>query len=246
MAAHGKTHGHPASHHPAGHPAHPAHQSRHHASHSGHHKKIASTHKAANMQFIKSCVIPAQISEINTGVPTSITIAQAILESGWGHHHIGKANNYFGVKAQTVNGKIDVGPTASGYVTVDTKEHTKKGKIVTISDSFRSYNSMTDSFIDHGNFIKNNRRYHKILQQFAQTGDADQFAYGLQQAGYATDIHYAELLIGIMKKYNLYQHNIRQPGHGTLVLNSQGAHQHLTQHTSPHHRGRQSSITGLS
>jgi flagellum-specific peptidoglycan hydrolase FlgJ len=164
----------------------------------------------AHTTFVWKATPPAQASERITGVPASITIAQAILESGWGKHHIGAAHNYFGVKAQTVSGEVDYGPTATGYVNVKTKEHVK-GKDIVISDNFRSYKSMQDSFVDHGNFLRSNHRYYAILAAYAKDGDAEAFARGLQKAGYATDPHYAELLIKIMKARKLQRCNLKRP-----------------------------------
>jgi flagellum-specific peptidoglycan hydrolase FlgJ len=68
---------------------------RRHRKHAIHH----ANHSAANAQFIAQAATAAVQSEIATGTPAAITIAQAILESGWGKHHIGSANNFFGVKA---------------------------------------------------------------------------------------------------------------------------------------------------
>ena len=176
---------------------------------SNHHHAHAA-HTQIPAAFIHKAIAPAQASERLTGVPASITMAQAILESGWGKHHIGSAHNYFGVKAQTVLGKVTYGSVATGYVNVKTKEHLG-GKDITISDNFRSYKSIQDSFVDHGNFLRGNHRYLTILTAYANDGDADAFARGLQKAGYATDPHYAELLIKIMKGRNLYQYNLKRP-----------------------------------
>jgi flagellum-specific peptidoglycan hydrolase FlgJ len=186
------------------HGKHPPHHSVRHSSHT-HTQKVHAL-SDGHASFIKECSEPAQISEQETGVPASITIAQAILESGWGQRHIGEANNYFGVKAQTARGKVVYGDIASGYVDRSTKEHLRN-KDVTVTAHFRSYSSMTDSFRDHGMFLRNNPRYHAALDAYAKTGDADEFARGLQKAGYATDPDYAQSLIAIMKKHNLYQYN---------------------------------------
>ena len=56
------------------------------------------------------------------GVPASVTIAQAILESGWGTAHLGNANNYFGIKAQRSGGRVMVGSIAIGFVERQTHE----------------------------------------------------------------------------------------------------------------------------
>src|SRR6478672_10767318 len=92
--------------------------------------------------FITSAVGPAQASKKDTGVPAAVTIAQAILESGYGAKHIGEANNYFGIKASTkTDGTVDYGTVATGYVTVPTRE-VLNGKDVTIQAKFRKYASM--------------------------------------------------------------------------------------------------------
>ena len=64
------------------------------------HALLHANHSAANAQLIAQAATAAVQSEIATGTPAAITIAQAILESDWGKHHIGSANNDFGVKAQ--------------------------------------------------------------------------------------------------------------------------------------------------
>src|SRR5205085_1813084 len=46
-------------------------------------------------EFVETAVQPAQAAQSEFGVPASITLAQAILESGWGDKHMGNANNYF-------------------------------------------------------------------------------------------------------------------------------------------------------
>ena len=121
---------------------------------------------------------------------------------------MGSANNYFGVKAQTSHDKVTFGSVATGYVDKTTKEHIKKlNKDISISAHFRSYKNMNDSFFDHGLFLSKNSRYSTALANYAKTKNADEFARGLQKAGYATDPHYADLLISIMKKYKLYQYN---------------------------------------
>ncbi len=50
--------------------------------------------------FLKMAVPGAQAAQKKWGVPASVTIAQAILESGWGASSLAKqANNFFGIKA---------------------------------------------------------------------------------------------------------------------------------------------------
>ena len=172
-----------------------------------HHKHTAAVHRPANAAFISQSAGPAQESERVTGVPASVTMAQAILESGWGQHHIGGANNYFGIKAQGKAGHINIGDVATGYVTKKTWEHLK-GKNVTVDANFRSYKDMNGSFIDHGKFLVRNPRYSHAIANYQKTHDADAFAHDIQKAGYATDPDYANKLIKMMKGHNLYQYNL--------------------------------------
>jgi len=160
---------------------------------------------AEQKAFIKVASAAAQKSEEKTGVPAAVTIAQAILESGWGEHHMGDANNYFGIKAQEdKNGKITFGDVATGFVDKPTKEF-KNGKAFTIVAHFRSYKDMAGSFIDHGIFLTSNARYRKALDAYKESKDAAGFARGLQAAGYATDPNYAKTLISLMNKFDLTQ-----------------------------------------
>src|SRR3954447_24781276 len=107
----------------------------------------------AHQQFLDRAIEPAQVSERDTQVPASITLAQAILESGWGTTPISDANNYFGIKAvDHGDGPFDVGPIASGHILAETEEF-EHGHSVTIVAAFRKYATMADSFRDHGHFL---------------------------------------------------------------------------------------------
>ena len=162
--------------------------------------------KVQQTAFINSASAPAQKAEQQTGVPASVTLAQAILESGWGEHHMGAANNYFGIKAQEKNGTVVFGTVATGFVDRITKEFDQNGHAFTVTAHFRAYKDMADSFIDHGLFLTA-PRYKPALDAYAKSKDANAYAQGLQKAGYATDPHYGDSLIGLMKGHNLYQFN---------------------------------------
>jgi flagellar protein FlgJ len=61
-------------------------------------------------------------------------------------------------------------------------------------ERFRAYGSYTESFQDYAKLLSDNPRYAGVLGK----GDVSQFAQGLQRAGYATDPHYAEKLVGVI------------------------------------------------
>ena len=135
----------------------------------------------------------AKASMQQTGVPASVTLAQAILETGWGGSTIGNAKNLFGIKG--------TGP--AGTTVVSTQE-CYDGTYVTIKDGFRMYNTWQESIDDHANLVSNGR-YKSAWDNYQSTHDADAFARGIHQAGYATSPTYADNLISLMKQYNLYE-----------------------------------------
>ncbi|WUJ12314.1 sporangiospore maturation cell wall hydrolase GsmA [Actinoplanes sp. NBC_00393] len=152
-------------------------------------------------QFIKAAAPGAQHGWRQYGVPPSVTIAQAILESGWGRSSLSATDrNYFGIKCQSGY----YGPHATGCHVYKTNECDKAGKCFATSDAFRTYASMASSFRDHGHFLRNNKRY---TPAFAYTKDADKFIYQVWKAGYATDPKYVSKVTGIMKTYDLYRFN---------------------------------------
>jgi hypothetical protein len=152
----------------------------------------------SQVEFIRRAAPGARRAFKDFGVPASVTIAQAILESGWGKSHLGSANNYFGIKAES---PASVGPIAVGAVTVPTRE-VINGRPITVNGRFLKYRSIDDSLRDHGRFLRENARYQPA---FAHTTNADAFARAIHKAGYATDPQYATKLIALMKEWNLYR-----------------------------------------
>lgn len=135
----------------------------------------------------------AQLSDKETGVPTSVTIAQAVLETGWGKHTIGEANNLFGIKGE--------GP--AGSVQVPTQEY-ENGEWVTKMASFAKYHTFEESIVAHANLIANSSYYTEAMKH---TSDPKAFAQHLEGV-YATDPQYAEKLISIMDQYDLYRFDV--------------------------------------
>jgi flagellum-specific peptidoglycan hydrolase FlgJ len=152
-------------------------------------------------QFIAAAVPGAQQGWREYGVPPSVTIAQAILESGWGRSGLSLTHrNYFGIKCQ--NGKY--GTLANGCYTYRTQECTKAGNCFSTTGAFRTYATMGHSFRDHGNFLKVNSRYKPA---FAYTKNANKFIWNVWKAGYATDPNYYTKITGIMATNGLYKYD---------------------------------------
>ena len=130
-------------------------------------------------------------------VPASVTIAQAILESGWGGSELAtRANNYFGIKCAAV-----ASPHQIGCIDKATWEHIN-GNDVTVTASFSRYASMRDSFLDHGLFLTK-PRYAAAFK----TATPDEFAHEIWRAGYATDPQYPAKLVRLMDQYELRQYD---------------------------------------
>ena len=143
----------------------------------------------------------AQTSQRVTGVPASVTLAQAALESDWGKSQLARqGNNFFGIKAASR-------PGTSGVINLPTWE-VLGGRSVMVQAAFRAYRDAAESFADHGHFFLDNSRYAAAVKNAA---DPNAFARLIHQAGYATDPSYATKLIALMQKYNLYQYNQLEP-----------------------------------
>jgi LysM repeat protein len=129
------------------------------------------------------------IEEMNAyGIPASITLAQGISESGSGNSSLAKyANNHFGIKC-TSDWK------GKAYYKDDDKS----------DDCFRVYKDARESYRDHSAFLKR-KRYSFLFE--LDKNDYKNWAQGLKTAGYATNPKYADMLIGLIEKYQLYQYD---------------------------------------
>ena len=145
------------------------------------------------MDFIESIKDYAIQDYQTSKVLPSITIAQAILESGWGKSTLAtKGNNLFGIKKGNWLGEI---------ITLPTKEY-YNGNWTTINAEFRKYNNYGESIKDHSTLLNSNW-YAEVLQNNHYIGQAK----ALQNCGYATDPNYCNLLIQIIEENELYKYD---------------------------------------
>lgn len=152
-------------------------------------------------EFILSVAPGARESQRQTGVPASVTLAQAILESDWGRSKLTvEAKNLFGIKALR-------GAGTAGVYHINTWE-VIDGENVTVMAAFKAYTTLADSIVDHGRWFIENSRYRRALQV---KDDPRAFARAINEAGYATDPNYAPKLIALMDKYDLYAYDVK-PG----------------------------------
>lgn len=136
--------------------------------------------------FIKS--VGGAIKDAVNGTPFHpvAILAQAALETGWGKHvpqgEQGSSHNLFGIKADARWS----GPS----VELNTQEFLQ-GRMVTISDAFRAYESVAEGVRDYVRFISESDRY---AEAEAVAQEPKRYADALVEAGYATDPAYADKL----------------------------------------------------
>lgn len=153
-------------------------------------------------EFINSIKDGSIQCMVKYNILASLTISQAILESGWGTSQLTiEANNLFGIKRW---GYAD-------YITLPTTEYIN-GQSITVNAEFRKYPSWSESINDHAAFLLENSRYTNIIG----CEDYIQACQLIKQDGYATDPDYADLLIKIIKENNLSQYDLINGGNPVI------------------------------
>lgn len=131
-----------------------------------------------------------------TGIPASIKLAQAIIETANGRSNLAlRANNHFGIKCKSYW-------TGKTYFHKD-DDLDEEGKL--IDSCFRSYDDAFDSFIDHSNFLMQTPHYQPLFQ--LDKYDYVGWAKTLKSCGYATAPNYAENLIKKIEQLALYEYD---------------------------------------
>ncbi len=124
-------------------------------------------------------------------IPASVNMAQAILESSWGEGTLAKSNNHFGIKCHS----DWTGETFS------LKDDDYDSAGILMESCFRAYETPEESWRDHSIFLQKPR--YQSLYDYGTNYRS--WAYGLKSAGYATDSLYAQKLISIIDRYELYR-----------------------------------------
>ena len=129
------------------------------------------------------------IRQMNTyGIPASIILAQACLESSNGNSMLAtKGKNHFGIKCAGWQGR-------KVYHDDDAK-----------NECFRAYKTDEESFLDHSDFLRYRQRYAFLFD--LKTTDYKGWARGLKKAGYATAPNYADALIKIIEDFELHKYD---------------------------------------
>ncbi len=188
-----------------------------------------------NLDYITKYNRAAVLSMDRIGVPASIVLAQGVLESSAGTSELAtSANNHFGIKCSgNWSGKT--------YKKKD-DDRDKDGNL--IESCFRSYQTVEESFVDHGQFLRDPRKSTRygFLFNLDRT-DYKGWARGLQSSGYATAPDYADKLINLIERYKLYEYDT--PGSKTPTFPTEGGGQgEPAKPVGPNAPGQKAEATG--
>ena len=149
----------------------------------------------SNDEFLEYISAAAQIDYAESGVLPSVTIAQAICESGWGNSAIG--NNLFGIKC----GDGWTGKRRN----CATSEQSSGGSYYNIRADFRDYDTLVEGIEDHSDLLHNDR--YKPVMEACKNNDPYEACRQLRACGYATSHSYANTLISIIEDNDLTQYD---------------------------------------
>ncbi|MSP54175.1 MAG: hypothetical protein EXR69_00985 [Myxococcales bacterium] len=153
--------------------------------------------RGAQGVFLKRTAAGASLGDWQWGVPASVTLAQAILESDWGRNAPG--NNLFGMKG--------IGPAGSTVRRVVEYRH---GRRTTRLDSFRAYPDEAGAMVDHARVLGSRERYAR-----ARLAGDDPRAFARALVGvYASDPLYAQKLERLILRLGLDRFDWRPGGGG--------------------------------
>lgn len=170
------------------------------------------------LRYIERYKDVAMEEMIRAGVPASIKLGQAILESNAGRSELArKSNNHFGIKC----GSNWTGETHAH----EDDDYDENGNL--IKSCFRKFDSAKRSFYGHSEFLQKAR--YRFLFTDLNVQDYESWAHGLKTAGYATNPKYASILISIIQRYELFKYdkmviegNEGEPEDPILVVASSG------------------------
>lgn len=156
-----------------------------------------------------------------SGVLASVTIAQGILESGWGRSELAQnARNLFGMKAN-LSGNTWQGSTWDGTIyQKKTGEQMKDGQYITVLADFRAYAAIEDSIADHSAYLLGamdgtKHRYEGLKGE----KDARKAITIIKNGGYATSLDYINKVMNIIDKYDLtrYDKAVEREAGGNMI-----------------------------
>ena len=163
--------------------------------------KKAAEEKIKKLAYVKKYSWLAIEEMRRTGIPASIKLAQAIVESHSGTSPLAtEANNHFGLKC----GKEWTGKT---MFRVD-DDRDINGFL--IESCFQSYTTIRESYMRHSDHLLNPAKMDRYGYLFAlDVLDYRAWAEGLQKGGYSTNPFYAQILVQTIEELALREFDLR-------------------------------------
>lgn len=172
--------------------------------------------QAAELKDLSEADVIAKVGPLFTadqktnGILASVSLAQFILESGYGKSELAQnANNCFGMK-KSLSGNTwsDSVWDGSSIYTKQTKEQNADGTYTTITADFRKYSCVEDSIADHSAYLLGamngkTKRYDGI----AGMTDYKAAAQLIKDGGYATSLSYVQNLCSIIERWDLTKYD---------------------------------------
>ena len=155
-----------------------------------------------------------------SGILASVSLAQFILESGYGKLELAQnANNLFGMKCSLS------GNTWSGSSWDDKSKYTKKtqeqnpdGSMETMTADFRKYPCIEDSIADHSAYLLGAMNGKKLRYDGLKgCTDYRKAVQIIKDGGYATSLTYVEKLCSIIEKWKLTKYDVKDSGGGGVI-----------------------------
>lgn len=155
-----------------------------------------------------------------SGILASVSLAQFILESGYGKSELAQnANNLFGMKC-SLSGNTWSGSSWDGKskYAKKTQEQNKDGSYETITADFRKYPCIEDSIADHSAYLLGamNRKKPRYDGLKGCT-DYKRAVQIIKDGGYATSLDYVEKLCSIIEKWKLSDYDVKDSGGGEVI-----------------------------
>ncbi len=153
-------------------------------------------------EFLKYHFQFARVQMIESRIPVSITLAQAIVESGWGKSKLAiEGNNYFGLKCFHESCK-----SRAIYKKDDTYDD--NGNL--IEEPFINFERIEDAYMHRTQRFYSNEVYLPLFE--LDMMDYKGWAHQLKKSGYATAEDYAENLIRIIEenKLQIYDQQVKR------------------------------------
>lgn len=155
-----------------------------------------------------------------SGILACVSMAQFILESGYGTSELAQnANNCFGMKADlSGNTWPNSAWDGTSVYTKKTQEQNPDGSMVTITANFRKYDCVEDSIADHAAYLLgamngSKKRYEGL----AGCTDYKKAVQLIKDGGYATSHTYVQNLCSIIERWNLTKYDLAKASDSTAI-----------------------------